>query len=82
MNQPRYMSVGMVFDSFREKEIKKMTFADLDVEAEKIGLKGSPTKVKKSFTKGVKSSGVKYDNLDEREAAKVIVEKLKEKFII
>lgn len=82
MNEPRYMNVGKVFDAFREKEIKTMTFADLDIEADELGLKGSPTKVKKSFTKGVKAAGVKYDDLDEKEAAKVIVEKLKEKFII
>ncbi|MBG0763274.1 MAG: electron transfer flavoprotein subunit beta/FixA family protein [Tissierellales bacterium] len=82
MNKPRYMKVGLVFDAHREKEIKKLTFDDLDINKEEIGLKGSPTKVKKSFTKGAKTAGKLYKDLDEKEAAKLIVEKLKEKFII
>ncbi len=82
MNTPRYMSVGKIYDAYREKEVKVMTFEDLDIAKEEIGLKGSPTKVKKSFTKGAKTAGKLYNDLDEKEAAKVIVEKLKEKFII
>ena len=82
MNRPRYMKVGLIYDAHREKEIKKITFDDLDIRKEEIGLKGSPTKVKKSFTKGAKTAGKLYKDLDEKEAAKLIVEKLKEKFII
>ena len=47
----------------------------------KIGLAGSPTKVNKSFTKGVKEPGVLHE-VDPKEAANIILEKLKEKFII
>jgi electron transfer flavoprotein beta subunit len=82
MNQPRYMSVGGILGAYKEKTVKQMTLADLDIKPEEIGLKGSPTKVKKSFTKGAKTAGKIYNNLDEKEAAKLIVEKLKEKFII
>lgn len=46
-----------------------------------IGLAGSPTKVNKSFTKGVKEPGVLHE-VDPKEAANIILEKLKEKFII
>ncbi|WDV47980.1 electron transfer flavoprotein subunit beta/FixA family protein [Clostridiaceae bacterium M8S5] len=81
MNTPRYMSVGGVMDAYKEKEIIKWSLDDIDVDTKNIGLKGSPTKVKKSFTKGVKSAGKVY-NVDENEAAKLIVEKLQEKFII
>jgi electron transfer flavoprotein beta subunit len=59
-----------------------MSIADLNIDKDEIGLKGSPTKVKKSFTKGAKTAGKLYKDLDEREAAKTIVEKLQEKFII
>lgn len=78
--KPRYMTVSGVIDAY-EKEIKTITFADIDIEAEKIGLKGSPTKVKKSMTKGVRPAGIKVE-VDPVEAAIVIMEKLKEKHII
>lgn len=81
MNEPRYMSVGGVFDAFREKEIIHWSLADITVDTANLGLKGSPTKVKKSFTKGAKVAGKVYD-VDAKEGAKIIVEKLKEKFII
>ena len=47
----------------------------------KIGLKGSPTRVAKSFTKGAKAMGQLYE-VDAEEAAEIIVQKLREKFII
>ena len=48
LNHPRYMNVQYIFDT-AEKEVKVMTAADLDVPVEELGLKGSPTKVKKSM---------------------------------
>ncbi len=81
MNEPRYMSVGGVFDAYREKEIINWTLADIEVDTANIGLKGSPTKVKKSFTKGAKSAGKVYE-VEPKEAAQIIIQKLKEKFII
>ena len=44
-------------------------------------MKGSPTKVVKSFTKGAKAAG-KVFALEPQESAELIVEKMKEKFII
>ncbi|WP_202710506.1 electron transfer flavoprotein subunit beta/FixA family protein [Sporosalibacterium faouarense] len=81
MNSPRYMSVKGIFDANREKEIKKWTLEDIDVNREHIGLKGSPTKVKKSFTKGAKAAGEKFE-VEPSEAAQIIVNKLKEKHVI
>ncbi len=81
MNEPRYMTPGGIFDAYRVKEVKVMTRADIDVDDNAIGLKGSPTKVKKSFTKSPKAAGTVL-NLDPQESAKSIVEKLKEKHII
>jgi len=81
MNEPRYMFVGKIFDVHRNKQIKTWTLNDIEVDTAEIGLKGSPTKVKKSFTKGVKAAGKLYE-VDPKEAAQVIVAKLKEKFII
>lgn len=76
LNEPRYMDMKHIFECYK-KEIKKMTADDLDVDKSELGLSGSPTKVKKSFTKGPKSPGEKI-NLPASEAAKLVVNKLKE----
>lgn len=81
MNQPRYMTPGGVFDAYRTKEVTVWTRQDLEVEDERIGLKGSPTKVAQSFPKSVKPAGTKV-TLDPEESASHIVEKLKEKFVL
>lgn len=81
LNEPRYMTPGGIFDAFREKKVTVWTVKDLDVDLNEIGLKGSPTKVKKSFTKGAKSAG-KVFNLEPQESAELIVDKMKDKFII
>lgn len=80
MNAPRYMSVAGIFDAYK-KEIKVWGLADIVVDESNIGLKGSPTRVKKSFTKGVKSAGKVYE-VDAKEGARIIVEALKEKYVI
>lgn len=51
------------------------------VDMENIGLKGSPTRVRKSFTKQVKGAGEKI-NVPEDEAVAMIVSKLAQKHII
>ncbi len=79
-NKPRYMSVRGIMETF-DREILKWGFDDIDVDEAKIGLKGSPTRVAKSFTKGVKALGELHE-VDAEEAAEIIIQKLKEKFII
>lgn len=80
-NKPRYMNVKNIVEAFN-KEVEIWGVDRLsDVVEETLGLKGSPTKVKKSFTKGIKAAG-QLHVVDPQEAAKIIVEKLKEKFII
>ena len=81
MNEPRYMHVGGIMAAYHEKDIQVWGLKDICVDLDKIGLSGSPTKVKKSFTKGGKEAGEKYD-VSAHEAAKLIYEKLKEKFVI
>ena len=81
LNTPRYMTPGGIVDAY-QKEIKKITRADLDVADGDIGLKGSPTRVVKTFTKSPKAAGTLVSNLNSQEAADYILEKLKEKFII
>ena len=94
MNEPRFMTVSRIFDicntnSFKksaESEIvypvvEKLSIADIELDPEMTGLNASPTKVKKTMTKGVKSAGKVHD-CDPKEAAKLIMDKLQEKYIM
>lgn len=81
MNTPRYMSVGGIFDAYREKEVEVWTMDNITIAPEHVGLKGSPTKVKKSYTKAPKAPGKKY-NTDPEAAAQLILDELKSKYII
>jgi len=81
MNQARYMRVGGIVDAYQEDRVKVWTLDDIEVDTSKIGLKGSPTKVKKSFTKGAKQAGEKHE-VTPKEAGKLIALKLKEKYVI
>ncbi len=80
-NAPRYMRVANIVEAFN-KEVEVWTTANVSVAEEKLGLKGSPTKVKRSFTKGAKEAGQVFDNLDTKEAIDLIIGKLQEKFVI
>lgn len=80
LNHPRYMNMPDIFTAY-SKEIKIMTADDLNVDKALLGLKGSPTKVKKSFTRGPKGAGERID-LPPAEAASFIAGKLKEKHLI
>ncbi len=78
--KPRYMSVGGIVDAY-EKPIEVWGFDDIEVDPAKIGLGGSPTRVAKSFAKGLKAPGQLYE-VEPEEAVEIIIKKLKEKFII
>ncbi|MCR3761100.1 electron transfer flavoprotein subunit beta/FixA family protein [Clostridium felsineum] len=80
LNLPRYMSVGKIFGAF-DKEIKMWSADDIEVDKANLGLKGSPTKVKKSSTKEVKGQGEIIDK-PVKEAAAYVVSKLKEEHYI
>lgn len=80
LNEARYMHVAKIFAT-NDDEIKIMTADDIDVDKAELGLKGSPTKVKKSMTKEVKGSGELIKE-SPKNAAYYVVGKLKEKHYI
>ena len=80
LNHPRYMNVGRIFET-SDDQIKVMTADDIDVDKSQLGLKGSPTKVKKSMTKEVKGAG-ELVNKPAKEAVEYVLSKLKEKHYI
>lgn len=82
LNTPRYMTIRGVYEAYA-KEIKVWGLKDLEdtIDVANIGLKGSPTKVRKSFTKQAKGAGEKY-NVSDDEAIEIIINKLAEKHLI
>ena len=80
MATPRYMHVKGIVEQ-EEKQINIINFADLDLDVNNIGLAGSPTKVKTTFTKQF-DSNKEVVELPVEEAAKLIAEKLAEKHFI
>ena len=81
LNEARYMSIKGILDAHRELEVETWTFENIEADPASMGLKGSPTKVKKSFTKGVKQAGKVVEG-SPKELASAIVDKLKEKFVV
>ncbi|MDZ4957165.1 electron transfer flavoprotein subunit beta, partial [Clostridium perfringens] len=80
LNEPRYMNVKYIFET-ASKEIKIWSADDIEVNKEELGLKGSPTKVKKTMTKEAKGAGELITEVPQ-EAAKYVLGKLKEKHYI
>jgi electron transfer flavoprotein beta subunit len=78
--KPRYMTVNGIVGAY-EKVVEFWGYEQIDVEESKLGLKGSPTRVHKAFSRGVKAPGELYE-VDTNEAVGIIISKLKEKFII
>lgn len=69
INEPRYASIKSKMKSNRAV-IDELTVADLpELDKTKIGLKGSPTRVKKSFTPPRKESGIRIQEETGRESA-------------
>jgi electron transfer flavoprotein beta subunit len=69
--EPRYPSIKSKLAANR-REIPIIAFADLEatIDVSAIGLKGSPTKVKKTFTPPVKSGGMRIHEATNEESAK------------
>jgi electron transfer flavoprotein beta subunit len=63
-----------LWDGF-DKPITLLTNKELNIPVESIGLKGSPTRVKKTFTKPVTKKS-KKQVLPPEEAARVIIDAL------
>lgn len=81
--EPRYITVAGVYDADK-KVINHFGYEELKdyLEESCIGLKGSPTKVVKSYTKEQKSQGTVLKGLNNNEAVEAIMARLKEGHIL
>ena len=81
LNEPRYMTPMGIWDAYREKEVAVWTLEDLDVDRTNIGLKGSPTRVWRSFTKPLKAAGTVV-NTDVQDSVEFLMDSLRSKFVL
>lgn len=82
--KPRYMSVGGIFDAYRQKEVEIWNLETIKdvIDESNIGLQGSPTRVIKSFTKEARGAGTILQDLSPEESACAILKKLQERYIL
>lgn len=70
--EPRYPSIRSKMAANRVK-IPTLTVDELTIDTEKCGLKGSPTKVKRTFTPVRDKNGIKIEGVEALDAAKQLV---------
>jgi electron transfer flavoprotein alpha/beta subunit len=80
-NEPRYPHAAAIMSAYREQEVTFWGGEDIDADPEAIGLKGSPTQVKRSFTPPPKEPGQIIQS-SPPEAAKELVAILRQKNVI
>ncbi|MHB1313868.1 MAG: electron transfer flavoprotein subunit beta [Christensenellales bacterium] len=80
LNTPRYLTPAGIFKSYK-KTIPVWGVGDIEVDLEKIGLKGSPTNVHKTFSPEPKGEGVMLQGTDRGVAAELII-RLQEKHLL
>lgn len=80
-NEPRFPTVRGTMKANR-KQIPIWTLADLEVDENRIGLKGSPTQVKRIFTPPSRSGGEMIEAETAHEAVTILLQKLSDAKII
>jgi electron transfer flavoprotein beta subunit len=80
-NTPRYPHAGAIMSAYREQEVTFWGAEDIGADPETVGLKGSPTQVKRSFTPPPKEPGQVIKSAP-AEAAKDLVAILRDKNIV
>ncbi|MDR1781941.1 MAG: electron transfer flavoprotein subunit beta/FixA family protein [Bacilli bacterium] len=80
MNKPRYMSTYGIVDAY-DHDIIKWNLDDIVVDPSNIGLAGSPTKVRKTFTKEASKKADLFEG-SPKEAAHLIVDELHKRNLV
>jgi len=81
LNVPRYANVVGIYDAYKEKVVKVMVAKDLDMNPDHMGLNGSPTNVKQTYTPAPKGKGMMLEG-DGKETVHDLVRRIKDKHII
>ncbi len=78
LNEPRLPNIMGIMKA-KKKPLAEINAATLGVPEDELGLKGSPTTVRKVFPPVKKAGGIKLEEVDAKEAAKQLVEFLAKK---
>lgn len=81
MNEPRHANVKGIMKANR-KTIPVWELGDLDVDIERIGLKGSPTQVRRIFAPKQRIQGEIIQSESAKDAAAILIQKLADAKII
>ncbi|WP_312419826.1 electron transfer flavoprotein subunit beta/FixA family protein [Anaerospora hongkongensis] len=81
INEPRFPTVKGTMKANR-REIPVWTVNDLEADPQKLGLKGSPTQVRRIFTPQQRTQGELIQADSAQEAAAVLIQKLRDAKII
>lgn len=81
LNTPRYPTVGGIIDAFGEKKPVVWNGEYIGANPEEMGLKGSPTQVKRTFSPPVKGAGQMLSGTP-KEAVAGLIRELREKHIL
>jgi electron transfer flavoprotein beta subunit len=81
INEPRFPTVRGTMKANRA-QIPELTAADLEVEPQRLGLKGSPTQVRKIFTPPSRTQGVIIQKDTARESVVELIKKLSDAKIV
>ena len=81
LNAPRYPSVRGIVEALNEREIKVWTAEDIGADPDSVGLNGSPTTVKRTFSPEPKGEGeIIEGSVDEK--VQGLIQRLKDKNVI
>ncbi len=78
LNEPRLPNIMGIMKA-KKKPLEEVSFEDLGVDEDEVGLKGSPTQVRKVFPPEKKKGGIKIEPESPEEGAKQLVEFLAKK---
>lgn len=81
LNSPRYMDVRRIYGAFEPGLVEVWGMSDLDISESEVGLKASPTRVRRSFSPEPKAPGKVIEGTP-KEAARALVDELKLKHCI
>lgn len=79
--KPRYMNLNRLFNEATDANVEVKNILDIALDPKETGLKGSPTKVKKSFSKVVNKQ-IELKEGTPEELANEIVERLKARNVL
>ena len=81
LNKPRYPSLMGIYEAYHKKKVKIWGVKDIDIDENKVGLRSSPTQVKRIFTPPPKAGATIIEG-SPKEVASKIIKILKDKEII